>query len=158
ANWSTGVVGTTPEYFDVRGWPAARGSVFAAEDVTGAAKLIVLGQTTVDKLFGPGINPIGRSLRLRSTPFQVLGVLARKGQSPMGSDYDDVAIVPATTFQTRIQGGLPKYIPGAIMVSATSHTDTARAQREIIEILRDRHHVASASEDDFSIRNLSEIA
>jgi putative ABC transport system permease protein len=158
ANWTTGVVGTSADYFDVRAWSIAQGTLFSSEDVAASARVIVLGQTASDKLFGPGTHPVGRSVRLRSVPFQVLGVLASKGQSPMGSDYDDVAIVPVTAFQTKIQGGLQKFIAGAIMVSATSATDTTRAQREIAAILRDRHHLASAAEDDFSIRNLSEIA
>jgi putative ABC transport system permease protein len=158
ANWTTGVVGTSPEYFEVRGWRAAQGTLFQAEDVAASARVIVLGQTAADKLFGPDAQVVGHSVRLRSVPFQIVGVLAPKGQSPMGNDYDDVAIVPLTTFQTKIQGGLQKFIAGAIVVSATSASSTARAQRQIAAILRDRHHLASASEDDFSIRNLTEIA
>jgi putative ABC transport system permease protein len=126
--------------------------------VTAAARVIVLGQTAADKLFGPGVSPLGRSLRLRGASFQVIGVLERKGQSPMGSDYDDVAIVPFTAFQTKIQGGLQKFVAGAILISATSPTTTTRAQRQIAAILRDRHHLASDTEDDFSVRNLTEIA
>src|SRR5581483_2949321 len=131
ANWTTGVVGTAPEYFGIRTWRAAHGSLFGEEDVASDAKIILLGQTAADKLFGPGIDPIGRVVRLRSVPFQVVGVLERKGQSPMGSDYDDTAVVPVTTFQTKVQGGLQKFIAGAIMVGATSAEDTVRAQREI---------------------------
>jgi putative ABC transport system permease protein len=76
----------------------------------------------------------------------------------MGSDYDDVAVLPISTFQSKLQGGLHDFIPGAILVSAVSPTDTVRAQREMATILRDRHHVVSETEDDFSIRNLTEIA
>ena len=158
ANWTTGLTGTTPEFFSIRAWRVARGFAFGAEDVEGHAKIVVLGQTAADKLFGAGANPLGRSVRIRSIPFTVVGVLERKGQSPMGSDYDDVALMPITTFQTKIQGGLQKFIPGAILVSAVSASDTGRAQREMTNILRDRHHVSSGSEDDFSIRNLTEIA
>ncbi|HEY2406599.1 MAG TPA: ABC transporter permease [Polyangiaceae bacterium] len=156
ANWTTSVTGTTPEYFEIRAWKVARGARFADDDAE--AKAIVLGQTTSDKLFGPGVDPIGRTVRLRSMPFQVIGLLERKGQSPMGSDYDDVALVPVKTFQSRIQGGLQKYLAGAILVSAVSAPETARAQREIASILRDKHHIASEVDDDFSIRNLTEIA
>jgi putative ABC transport system permease protein len=158
ANWTTAVTGTSPEYFDARAWKIARGSRIGQEDVDAGAKVVVLGQTAADKLFGPGVNAIGRAVRLRSVPFQVVGLLERKGQSPMGSDYDDTAIVPVTTFLTKIQGGLQKYIAGAIVVSATSAADTTRAQKEITAILRERHHLASENEDDFSVRNLTEIA
>jgi putative ABC transport system permease protein len=158
ANWTTTVTGTTPEFFEARAWKIAGGSLIGQDDVEGAAKVIVLGQTAADKLFGPGVSPLGRTVRLRATPFQVIGVLERKGQSPMGSDYDDTAIVPVTAFQTKIQGGLMKYIPGAILVSAVTASDTTRAQRQISAILRERHHLASETEDDFSVRNLTEIA
>jgi putative ABC transport system permease protein len=158
ANWTTAVIGTTPEYFSIRGWKSARGSEFGQDDVDIASKTIVLGQTVSDRLFGPGVDAVGRTVRVRSMPFQVVGVLQRKGQSPVGSDYDDTALVPVTTFQSKIQGGLQKYIPGAILVSATSADDTARAEREIVAILRERHHVANEEEDDFSVRNLAEMA
>jgi putative ABC transport system permease protein len=158
ANWTTAIAGTTTEYFDVRAWKTARGAPFSHEDADTGAKVIVLGQTASDKLFGPGADPIGRGVRIRSIPYQVVGVLERKGQSPMGSDYDDTAILPIKTFQAKLQGGLQQYIAGAILVSAISANDTSRAQRQITEILRDRHHVASADEDDFSVRNLTEIA
>jgi len=157
-NWTTSVVGTTPEYLGIRAWHIARGVSIAQEDVDSGAKVIVLGQTTADALFGAGVDPIGRSVRIRSVPFQVIGVLERKGQSPWGQDYDDTAIITETAFQTKIQGGLQKFIGGAIVVSAISSEDTTRAQNEITSILRDRHHIASAAEDDFSIRNLTEIA
>jgi putative ABC transport system permease protein len=158
ANWTTVVAGTTPEYFEIRAWRLSRGTGFAREDADNGARVIVLGQTASEKLFGAGVDPVGRSVRLRSIPYQIVGVLERKGQSPMGSDYDDTAVLPIKTFQTKIQGGLQKYIAGAILVSATSASDTKRAEREITAILRDRHHVASADEDDFSVRNLTELA
>jgi putative ABC transport system permease protein len=155
-NWTTLVTGTTPEYFDIRAWKIARGSPFSSEDAD--AKVIVLGQTAAGKLFAPGVDPLGRIVRLRAIPFQIIGLLARKGQSPMGTDLDDTAIIPIKAFQTKIQGGLQKYIAGAITVSAVSSSQTSRAQREIESILRDRHHVATESGDDFSVRNLAEIA
>jgi putative ABC transport system permease protein len=158
ANWTTTVIGSSPEYFRIRAWNIARGSAFTQEDDDAGAKIIVLGQTASDELFGPGIDPLGRTIRIRAVPFVVVGILERKGQSPMGSDYDDTAVIPVSAFQTKIQGGLQNYIAGAIAVSAISATDTKRAQLEIASILRDRHHIASATEDDFSIRNLTEIA
>jgi putative ABC transport system permease protein len=157
-NWTTGVTGTAPDFFDIRAWKLARGRLFDQDDIDASAKVIVLGQTASEKLFGPNVDPIGRIVRLRSAPFQIIGVLERKGQSPMGSDYDDTAVVPYTAFQTKIQGSLQNYVAGAILVSAISPAETKRAQREIESILRDRHHIANATDDDFSVRNLAEIA
>jgi putative ABC transport system permease protein len=158
ANWTTGVTGTTSEFFEIRSWRIARGAMFSGDESEASARSIVLGQTASDKLFGAGTDPVGRSVRLRSIPFQVIGVLERKGQSPMGSDYDDTAVIPVRAFQTQLQGGLHKFIAGAILVSAVSATETQRAQTQIAAILRDRHHSGDHDEDDFSIRNLSEIA
>jgi putative ABC transport system permease protein len=158
ANWTTGVSGTTLEFFEIRSWHVARGGLFSGDESEASARSIVLGQTASDKLFGAGTDPVGRSVRLRSIPFQVIGVLERKGQSPMGSDYDDTAVIPVRAFQTQLQGGLHEFIAGAILVSAVSATDTQRAQTQIAALLRDRHHIGEHDEDDFSIRNLSEIA
>ena len=158
ANWTTSVSGTTPEYFPIRNWTIARGTFFGDADVEAGAKVIVLGQTVSDHLFGPGVDPLGRTVRVRAVPFQVVGLLQRKGQSPMGSDYDDASFVPSSTFQAKIQGGLQNYISGIIVVSAKTEAETTRAQKEITAILRDRHHLGARDEDDFSIRNLTEIA
>jgi putative ABC transport system permease protein len=99
-NWATQVQGTTPDYFAIRTWPIARGVPLSGSDVESGTKVVVLGQTVVDKLFGANADPVGQQVRIRNVPFQVVGVLARKGQSPIGQDYDDAAFVPATTFQT----------------------------------------------------------
>src|SRR2546422_1879444 len=157
-NWTTSVNGTSPEYFEIRRWLMAEGARFTQADVDGSAKVALLGQTVVDRLFGSGVDPVGRSVRIKNVPFQVLGVLERKGQSPMGYEYDDAVYIPQTTFQTRIQAGLQKYIPGMILVSAASSTDAPRAQAQMASILRDLHHVQPGMADDFSIRNLSEMA
>ncbi|MDP9035538.1 MAG: ABC transporter permease [Myxococcota bacterium] len=157
-NWTTSITGTSPEYFDIRNWPMAAGSPITAADVEGGTKVIVLGQTVVDKLYGPSADPVGQAVRVGSTPFTVVGVAARKGQSATGQDYDDAAFIPFTTFAQKVQGGLSKYLQGQIMVAATSADATARAQQDITALLRDRHHLAPAGDDDFSIRNLSEIA
>ena len=157
-NWTTSVAGVTPEFFDIRDWRAVKGSLFADSDDHTGAKVIVLGGTVADRLFGMGADPVGRTVRIRSVPFVVLGVLDRKGQSAMGTDYDDVAYIPIRTFQNQIQGGLQKFIAGIILVGAISADDTKRAQSEITAILRDRHHLSVADDDDFNIRNLTEIA
>jgi putative ABC transport system permease protein len=157
-NWTTSVTGTSPEYFDIRTWPIALGAAFTQNDVDVASKVIVLGQTVRDKLYGPNADPVGQLVRVGSTPFQVVGVAAKKGQSATGQDYDDAAFVPFSTFAQKVQGGLSKFLQGQIMVEATGADTTSRAQRDITALLRDRHHVAQGTDDDFSIRNLSEIA
>ncbi len=115
-------------------------------------------QTVAKKLFGPSADPVGQVVRIKNTPFQVIGVLQGKGQSPTGQDYDDGAFVPVTTFQAKIQGGLQKFLSGTIFVSALSAEETARAQTAITNLLRDRHNIRRGTDDDFSIRNLTEIA
>jgi putative ABC transport system permease protein len=157
-NWTTSVNGTTSDYFRIRNWPVASGAGISQSDVDSDTKVVVLGQTVVDKLFGPNTNPVGQYVRIKDIPFQVVGVLTKKGQSTYGQDYDDAVFIPDTTFQTKIQGGLHKYISGIIFVGATSSEATARAQTEIRSLLRDRHHLQPGTDDDFSIRNLTELA
>ena len=157
-NWTTGVVGTSPDYMTIRSWKLARGRAFDTGDMDNDAKVVVLGQSVVDHVWGPGYNPVGHNVRLRGVPFTVVGVLERKGQSPMGQDYDDTALVPASTFETKVQAGLGGYINGAIFVSATAADQTHRAQAEITGLLRDRHRLAPGMDDDFSVRNLAEMA
>jgi putative ABC transport system permease protein len=157
-NWTTSVTGTSPEYFDIRTWPIAMGAAFGQSDIDGGTKVIVLGQTVADKLYGSNANPVGQTVRVGTTPFQVVGVAAKKGQSATGQDYDDAAFIPFTTFAQKVQGGLSKFLQGQIMIEATAADTTTRAQQDITALLRDRHHVAPGADDDFSIRNLSEIA
>src|SRR5262245_46299871 len=157
-NWSTSVTGTTPEYFEIRSWDMAKGAAFTQSDVDGGTKVAVLGQTVVDKVYGPNADPVGQVVRLRNIPFQVVAVMAKKGQSPNGQDYDDAVIIPVSTFQTKIQGGLQKFLNGAIMISAVSPDATDKAENEVSALLRDRHHIQPGTDDDFSIRNLTEIA
>jgi putative ABC transport system permease protein len=157
-NWTTQVQGTTPEYFDVRNWPVSSGVGITAADAEQGTKVVVLGQTVVKQLFGANADPIGQTVRIKSTPFEVVGVLQTKGQSPMGQDYDDGVYVPVKTFQTRIQTSLQKFLNGVIFIGATSPADTARAETQVTNLLRDRHHIGPGQDDDFSLRNLTEIA
>ncbi|MDB4941889.1 MAG: Macrolide export ATP-binding/permease protein MacB [Labilithrix sp.] len=157
-NWTTSVTGTTPEYFDIRSWPVDQGASFTQADVDGGTKVIVLGATVVEKLYGPSANPVGQTVRVGNTPFTVVGVASKKGQSATGQDYDDAAFIPSSTFAHRIQGGLGKYMNGQMFVQATSSDTTTRALEDIRALLRDRHHIAPSGDDDFSIRNLAEIA
>ncbi len=158
ANWNTSIQGTTPEFLRVRSWPVAQGAAFTQTDVDGGMKVALLGQTVVDKLYGPNANPVGQVIRVKNIPFVVVGVLAKKGQSPFGQDFDDVVLVPVTTFQQKISGGLKNYIAGVIMVSSRGDDGNARAQQQVRGLLRDRHRLSLNADDDFQIRNPSEIA
>jgi putative ABC transport system permease protein len=157
-NWTTQVIGTSPDYFVARTWDLSIGSMFSVSDVEAGSKVVVLGQTVVDQLFGRSVDPTGQIVRIKNVPFTVVGVLARKGQSPMGQDFDDTVIVPETTFQAKIRGGLQKFVQGIIYVSAVSANETARAQSQITSLLRERHNLAPDQDDDFSLRSLAEMA
>jgi putative ABC transport system permease protein len=159
-NWSTQIVGTTPTFFDIRSWPMAYGSRFSDADVEGGTKVVVLGQTVVDNIFGVGVGAeaVGQVVRLNNVPFTVVGVAAKKGQSPMGTSYDDAVWIPRKTFQAKIQGSVGNSIPGVIYLSASSDEDTKLAEEQVGALLRDRHKLAAGADDDFSIRNLAEVA
>jgi putative ABC transport system permease protein len=156
-NWTTVVNGVSPDYFQIRSWPAGRGAIFSQSDVDSGTKVVLLGKTVADKLFGDA-DPVGQSVRIKDVPFDVVGVLAAKGQSPMGQDYDDGVFVPHTTFRAKIQGGLKNVVQGVVMVGAGSADGTAKAERQITDLLRDRHRLAPGADDDFSIRNLTEMS
>ncbi|MEO5730721.1 MAG: ABC transporter permease [Byssovorax sp.] len=157
-NWTTSVIGTTPDYFVIRNWPISHGTGLSESDVESGTKVVVLGATVADKLFGQSSDPIGQSVRIKNIPFQVIGVAGAKGQSAQGQDYDDTCFVPSSTFQTKIQGGLAAYISGSLVIAASSGAATTTAQAQITDLLRERHHTRPGADDDFSIRNLAELA
>jgi putative ABC transport system permease protein len=157
-NWGTQIEGVSPEYFEIRSWGVSEGDLFAAADLQAATKVAVLGQTVVDKLFGDGGKAVDSTVRIGNLPFRVVGVAESKGQSASGTDYDDVVFVPATTFAATIQGGLQKFISGNIYVAAQSADDTDEAADGIRRLLRDQHRLKADSEDDFSIRDLTQVA
>jgi len=157
-NWSTAVNGTTPEMFDIRNWPAQRGTLLTTNQVDSGAKTVVLGATVARSLFGASTDPTGQTVRIANVPFQVVGVAAAKGQSAGGNDYDDVAFIPVTTFLAKIQGGLQKFIPGTILVEVTNDDVTVAVGERISALLRDRHGIVDGGDDDFSIKNLTETA
>jgi putative ABC transport system permease protein len=157
-NWATSVNGTSPDYFLIRDWPVSSGTTLSQSDIEGGTKVVLLGQTVVEKLYGASADPVGQTVRIKKIPFLVVGVLARKGQSATGQDFDDGVFIPYTTFLAKIQGGLQKFLSGSIMVSAASSDDVARAEKQIGNLLRDRHHINIGGDDDFSIRNLTEMA
>ena len=157
-NWTTAVTGTTPEFFAIRDWKVAHGQPLNSSDIESGAKVAVMGQTVVDKLYGRNADPTGQLVRIKNVPFQIVGVLEKKGQSPMGQDYDDAVFVPSSTYLAKIQGGLKNYLSGVVMVSAVSFDATSRAERQIASLLRDRHRLLPGADDDFSIRNMAELA
>jgi putative ABC transport system permease protein len=157
-NWQTGIYGVTPEFFDIRNWQMASGARFSESDVETGNKVVVIGKTVVTNLWGEGYDPVGESVRIKNVPFTVVGVLAAKGQSQFGQDYDDGAYIPVSTFRAKIQGGLQNYVSGPVFVGATSGDQTTIAQKEIESLLRERHQITRPSDDDFTVRNLTEIA
>jgi putative ABC transport system permease protein len=157
-NWTTEITGTTPDFFDIRRWPVRAGRPLTQVDVEVGAKVAVVGQTVVDQLWGHRSDPIGQTVRIRNVPFEVVGVAAPKGQSQSGSDYDDVVFVPVSTYLSKIQGGMQKFITGSIIVGVTSDTLTLATQAKIANLLRDRHHLEPGADDDFQIKNLTETA
>jgi len=157
-NWNTAIQGTTPEYFVIREWPAASGVMFTDAEVATGAKVAVVGKTVVDNLFGPYADPVGQIIRVKNVPFEIIGVAASKGQSAFGNDNDDVVFVPDSTFRSKLQGDLRQYINGSINVQAVSKAQTEAAQTQIEELLRRRHRIGSEADDDFQVRNLSDIA
>ena len=158
ANWSTLAYGTLPEHLEVRDWPLAYGRNFEPAEQAGSGKVVLLGQTVARELFGD-TDPIDQMIRVRKLPLQVIGVLSTKGQNSMGQDQDDVILVPLSTYRNRIQGmsaGRIKRV-GAISVKVREGQSMAEAGEKIRELLRQRHRLQSGADDDFSIRNLTEM-
>ena len=153
-NWATTVTGTEPQYFDIRDWAFSQGDTFSQDDVRRAANVAVIGETVRQNLFGNS-NPVGQTIRAGNLPFTVVGVLTAKGTSGMGGDQDDGIYVPITTLQKKITG--QDWLRN-IMVSAESQAQSYAAQDQITAILRDRHRIRAGAPDDFSIRNLADVA
>jgi len=155
-NWSTIIQGVAPEYFAIRDWGIASGRIFGPEDVDASTKVAVLGQTVSQNLFG-GENPIGKIVRIKKVPFTVIGLLEPKGQSPQGQDQDDVVIVPITTAQKKLFGTMHIGTVGAILVQAADSDSIKPAERQVTDLIRQRHRINRGQDDDFSVRNLSEM-
>jgi putative ABC transport system permease protein len=155
-NWSTIIQGVTPEFFGIREWAVTDGRIFGAEDVDASTKVALLGQTVSQNLFG-GETPVGKIVRIKKVPFTVIGVLEPKGQSPQGQDQDDVVYVPITTAQNKLVGTSRIGSVGVILVQAVDADSIQQAEQQVRDILRQRHRVARGEEEDFSVRNLSEM-
>ncbi|MGZ3513266.1 MAG: ABC transporter permease [Thermodesulfobacteriota bacterium] len=155
-NWSTIINGTTPEALEIRDWLVEEGRTFTQQDIDGATKVCILGRTVVDNLFG-GIDPIGQIIRIKMVPFTVVGVLASKGQSTQGQDQDDTIVVPLTTAQKKLFGMQFPGMVRLILVQATAPEVMKDVENQINDLLRQRHHIQPKQDNDFSVRNLTEI-
>jgi putative ABC transport system permease protein len=153
-NWGTLAQGVAPEFQQIRDWQVADGRFLHEGDMESAAKVAVIGETVARQLFGND-NPIDAVIRIRNIPFRVVGVLAPKGQTGQGTDQDDTLMVPYTTMQKRLMR--ITYVQ-SIVVKAVSAERVPEAQEQITLLLRQRHRIGQDREDDFNIRNLSDIA
>ena len=154
SNWNTSVQGVSEQYPDIRKWNVQSGSFFTDADVRTAARVIVIGQTIADNMF-PGMDPVGQDLRVSNLPFRVVGVMVRKGQDQGGRDQDDIAFAPYTTVQKKVLGSPRVQIA---YVSAISEDATYTAQSQIGDLLRQRHKLTASEPDDFTVRNMTDIA
>ena len=156
SNWPSIVFGTDENMLEVREWTLASGRNFYDQEIRSAAKICLLGQTVVDNLFGND-DPLHKTVRIKKVPFVVIGVLAPKGQSMLGQDQDDIVYVPVSSAQRNLFG---RWFPGtvrSIMVKARSTEDLDRAEQQIKELLRQRHRIGPDQEDDFTVRNLTQM-
>ena len=157
-NWSTVFYGVTPEHFEVRNWVIASGKGFDAADLAGSAKVALLGETVMRNLFGDG-DPVGQVIRIRKVPFVVIGTLGRKGQSLLGQDQDDVILMPISTARNRVLGGntAKQRTVGSVFVKVRDEADMSEVEGLIRSLLRQRHRLQQGQDDDFTLRNLSEV-
>ncbi|MFY9261138.1 MAG: ABC transporter permease [Gallionella sp.] len=157
SNWSTSVIGTTPSYLDARSWAVVSGLPFTDSDVRSATRVVLIGKTVAENLFGDD-DPVGKTVRIKQSPFLVVGVLASKGQSLDGRDQDDTLIIPLTTVQRKVFGNA---FPGAVrmvMVQSSSPDMMPVVEKSMTALLRQRHRIRDDMDNDFFIRNLTAAA
>ena len=155
-DWATSIMGVNTLYLDIRAWPIAEGAGFFESDVRSGARVCVLGTTVAEKLFGSE-SPVGKTIRIRRMPFQVLGVLSRKGSSTWGQDQDDTVIAPWTTVRRVLEKSSFNNV-NMLIVSLTSMDALVQAREDITGILRERHRLAADADDDFTIRDMTELS
>lgn len=158
-NWSTGILGVTNEFFEAREWPVINGRDFTGEEASRGGQVILLGQTVARQLFGEE-NPVGQQIRVRNVPFDVIGVMDKKGQTVFGSDQDDVVFVPLITARQRVVGAnrAKTRSVNQITVKVREGENLSAVEAEIKALVRQRHRLQEDAEDDFMIRNLAEIS
>ncbi|ALG66600.1 ABC transporter permease [Beggiatoa leptomitoformis] len=157
-NWTTTVYGVNEEYLAVRGWSIVDGRNFIASEIRSGAKVALLGHTVIENLFGDA-SPVGSVIRIKNTPFQVIGVLGEKGQSSMGRDNDDVIFVPTATARNRLFGGnnvVRDYVQD-MALQVSDNAVVSEVQRDVEDLLRVRRGVKTGEKDSFSVRNLAEF-
>lgn len=157
-NWSTVVLGTNPQFPDIRRWPIARGDFFTQSDMDSTAKVAVLGKTVVQNLFEPGDDVMGGQIRIRNVPLRVIGILAPKGQSITGQDQDDLVLLPFTTAERKVLGTKFLGTVGIILVATQTQHDIPAVVDDIKNLLRTRHRLHQTEEDDFTVRTMEDIA
>jgi putative ABC transport system permease protein len=153
-NWRTTVNGVSTEYQAIRDWDIESGAFFSESDIKGMRKVAVLGNTVAESLYA-GVDAVGQQIQLSNVPFTIVGVLKKKGQAAAGTDQDDVVLIPYTTAQNRLNG---RSRLGQILSSTSSPEDIPQAQEEIRLIMRESHKLGDADDDDFTIRNQTELA
>ena len=153
-NWATQVLGESPDYFEIRGWALADGAPFTDRDVRSANKVAVIGRTTARQLYG-GDSPIGRIVRIKNVPFVIVGLLTPRGLSVMGSDQDDVLIIPYSAAMKRVMGATTLR---SINIQAANAALLSSMPRQITELLRQRHRIGPGRDDDFTVRTQEDIA
>ena len=158
SNWSTVFYGVTPEYFEARNWVLATGKIFDAADLSGSGKVALLGETVARSLFGD-LDPVGQVIRIRKVPFTVIGTLERKGQNLIGQDQDDVILMPISTARNRVLGGgtARQRTVGSVSIKVRDGEDMSEVIGEVRSLLRQRHRLQPEADDDFMLRNLSEV-
>ena len=157
SNWNTSILGSTPDILPVRNWEMASGACFTEQDVRSGAKVCVIGQTVAKELFGYS-DPIDAIIRIRSIPFKIVGMTTAKGANSWGQDQDDFILVPVTTAQRRLsRTGTKVDSVRRINVQAKDRNSISNAQDEVVSILRQRHKLTDGIENDFQIRDLTEV-
>jgi len=157
-NWATGILGVTPEYFPARDWEVISGRQLTQEEVDGASKVALVGQTVARNLFGDE-DPLGQVIRIKKVPFTIIGLMDRKGQNTWGQDQDDQILIPLSTAKTKVLGGnqVKGRAVGAISIKVREAALMKEAEQEIRELIRQRHRIQPFQDDDFNLRNLSEV-
>jgi len=156
-NWATSVFLVDVGYLDVRDWNVESGRPFDADDVARGSQVALLGQTVARQLFQDQ-DPIGRDVRIRNVPFRVIGLLAKKGQSTLGQDQDDTLLVPLEAGR-RVLGHnqVKSRAVAAILVKVREGLDMRQAEEDVRSLLRQRHQLQALQDDDFTVKNLSEV-
>jgi putative ABC transport system permease protein len=159
ANWATTIYGIDGSYFIAREWDIAQGQDFNPEDLTRGAQKVLIGQTVQRNLFKEQ-SPLGQTIRIKNVPFEIIGIMAKKGQSAQGQDQDDAVFIPLPTARQRVLGANKANAKAvnSLIVKINEGESMDQAQDDMRQFLRQRHKLQTGDEDDFTLRNLSDIA